>query len=326
VKKIVAIAAAAVVALSAYLWQRHRQASRPFEWSGTVEAHTMEVGSRIGGRIARVLVREGDRVTYNQVLIELEPGDLPGQREQALGQVAQAEAALAKVTTLRTSTARRAEIAGAIARVRGDRIEMERASRDKKRIDELLEKGAITPEESEHTASTYRAAEARVAQAQASLAQLLEGTPEDVKSATGVLEAARGRLQQIDANIAELKIFSPLPARVEALDLRPGDLLAPGVAAAKLLAAREMYVRIYVPETQLAFVQPGMSVPVSVDSFKDRTFRGVVEFISDVGEFTPRNLQTADERANQVFATRVRLEEGEDILRVGMAALVRVKR
>jgi HlyD family secretion protein len=67
-------------------------------------------------------------------------------------------------------------------------------------------------------------------------------------------------------------------------------------------------------------------MPITVDSFGDRTFRGRVEFVASEGEFTPRNLQTADERADQVFATRVRLEEGADVLRAGMAAMVRVPR
>jgi len=85
-------------------------------------------------------------------------------------------------------------------------------------------------------------------------------------------------------------------------------------------------VRIYVPETQLGHVAPGLVVPISVDSFPGRSFRGRVESVASQGEFTPRNLQTADERADQVFAARVRIEEGADVLRAGMAALVRVPR
>jgi multidrug resistance efflux pump len=113
---------------------------------------------------------------------------------------------------------------------------------------------------------------------------------------------------------------------VEALDLRPGDILAPNAPAARLLEPSELYVRIYVPETQIGHVHPGMEVPITVDSFKGRSFRGRVESIASEGEFTPRNLQTADERADQVFATRVRIEEGADVLRAGMAAFVQAAR
>jgi len=79
-----------------------------------------------------------------------------------------------------------------------------------------------------------------------------------------------------------------------------------------------------VPETQLGRIHVGDEVPITVDSFPNRTFKGRVEHINAVGEYTPRNLQTADERANQVFSTRVGIVEGEKDLRAGMAAFIRV--
>jgi multidrug resistance efflux pump len=113
---------------------------------------------------------------------------------------------------------------------------------------------------------------------------------------------------------------------VEVLDLRPGDILAANAPAARLLEPAELYVRIYVPETQIGHVQPGLEVPITVDSFPGRSFAGRVESVAHQGEFTPRNLQTADERADQLFATRVRIEQGADVLRAGMAASIRVRK
>jgi HlyD family secretion protein len=83
-------------------------------------------------------------------------------------------------------------------------------------------------------------------------------------------------------------------------------------------------VRIYVPETRLGLVRIGQEVPISVDTFPGRSFRGVVEHIADVGEYTPRNLETFEDRADEFFATRVGLREGKDTLRAGMAAFIRV--
>ena len=91
-----------------------------------------------------------------------------------------------------------------------------------------------------------------------------------------------------------------------------------------LLEEKQLYVRIYVPETLLGHLKLGQTVPISVDSFADRSFQGVVEHINQVGEYSPRNLQTADERADQVFATRVGLRNGFEQLRAGMAAFIRV--
>ena len=126
--------------------------------------------------------------------------------------------------------------------------------------------------------------------------------------------------------IGELTIKAPRPARIEALDLRPGDILSPNATAATLLEDDQLYVRIYVPETRIGRIHVGDEVPITVDSFPDRAFKGVVEHINSVGEYSPRNLQTADERADQVFATRIGLREGKDDLRAGMAAFITVPR
>ena len=108
--------------------------------------------------------------------------------------------------------------------------------------------------------------------------------------------------------------------------MRPGDILAPNAPAATLLEAGQLYVRIYVPETELGHITVGKEVPIHVDSFAKEAFRGVVQHINSVGEYSPRNLQTADERADQVFATRVGIASGGDKLRAGMAATITVAR
>lgn len=313
------------VGLVAYLLFRWHDAHRPFEWSGTVEAHTMEVGSRVGGRIEEVHAREGQHVTAGQPLITLEKGDLPAQRQAALGQLEQAQAALERVGHA-LSSARQAEISQARARVRAGEAAEEKARLDARRTRVLLEGGAATRVSAENADLALRDASAQAAAVRAQLDALLVGTPSDVKAAAGQVDVATGRLQQIDVMLSELVIRAPRAARVESLDLRPGDILAPNQPAAKLLEPDELFLRIYVPETQVGHVRPGMEVPISVDSFPKRSFRGRVESVASEGEFTPRNLQTADERADQVFATRVRIEEGRDVLRAGMAAVVRVPR
>src|SRR5208282_746363 len=107
---------------------------------------------------------------------------------------------------------------------------------------------------------------------------------EDVQLAHAQVTAARGKLDKIATEISELTITAPRPARVESLDLRPGDILGPNAPAATLLEDDQLYVRIYVPETRLGLVKLGQEVPVIVDSFPNRSFRGVIEHIAEVGE------------------------------------------
>src|SRR5262249_8377824 len=119
---------------------------------------------------------------------------------------------------------------------------------------------------------------------------------------------------------------APSRARVEAIAVRPGDLLRADARAVTLLESTELYVRIYVPEPRLGNIHIGQEVPVSVDSFPNRTFRGRVEHINEVGEFTPRRLVTTEERADEVFAARIALLEGDSELKAGMAAFIHVKK
>jgi len=312
-------------ALGAYAAYARRLANGPLEWSGTVEARTISVGSRQGGRVKDVLVREGDRVKAGQALVVLEPGDLQAQLAQAQGQYGQMEANLDKVM-VRGSSARQQEIAAARARLLQDQIALDKATTDFARTKRLADAGASTQTDLENADVAERNARAQRDAQQATLDQLVRGTPQDVRSWQAQVEAAQGRLAQIQTQFAELTIRASRDAEVETLDLRPGDLLAPDAVAAKLLEPDQLYVRMYVPETQLGYVHPGQALPLYVDSFPGRAFKAFVEFVNTEGEYTPRNLQTFDERANQVFATRLRLESGADVLRAGMAAVVRVNR
>ncbi len=362
-------------ALAAYVGFRFYQSTRPYEWSGTVEARTISVGSRTGGRVKNVVVHEGDRVAAGQELLTLEPGDLESQRLQAQAQLEQAQANLEKLESgsrpeeieqarakAQTAAAafeeakhgaRSEEIQGANARLIALQVAVDKAQLDADRAHRLLSTGAISQAEVDNADSSMRGAvaqrdnakqsldelqngerkediaqaAARAQEAQASAKLVVAGTRvEDLKAARAVVDGAQGKLDQIRVMIDELSVRSPRPARVESLDLRPGDIIAPNATAATLLEDDQLYVRIYVPETRIGRVKVGEEVPISVDSFPGRSFKGVVEHINSVGEYSPRNLQTADERADQVFATRIGLREGQDDLRAGMAAFITVPR
>ncbi len=362
-----------VVLGAAYGGYRFYLARQPYEWSGTVEARVVYLGSRVGGRIKEVKVKEGDEVEVGQELITLEPGDLLAQRLGAVGQLEQARANLQKleagarpeeIEQARANAAnasaalqearagaRQEQILAARARLAQTQSAVDKAQLDAKRARDLVATNAISQAEADNADSALRSAVALRDAAKAGVDELEHGTRvediaqasaratearasaqlvqagarvEDLRAAKGAVDAAQGRLDQIDSSIAELTIRASVAGRVESLDLRPGTIIAPASTAATLVERGQLYVRIYVPETQLGRVHVGDEVPISVDSFSHRTFKGKVEHINAVGEYTPRNLQTADERANQVFSTRVGIVEGEKDLRAGMAAFIRV--
>jgi multidrug resistance efflux pump len=171
-------------------------------------------------------------------------------------------------------------------------------------------------------AEDIAAAESQLAEAEAGLKLLTVGYREEDKAAAkAAADAAQAAVRAMDEQIAELTIKAPLPSVVEALELRPGDLVAPNAPVLSLLDTSELWVRAYVPENRLN-VQIGQHVAVTVDSFPGRKFAAVVTFVGRQAEFTPNNVQTPEERSKQVFRIKVSLENQaeRDLLRPGMAA------
>jgi RND family efflux transporter MFP subunit len=262
VKRILAIVVLTGVVLAALVYSQRRAAA--LKISGFVEADEIRVGSRVGGRVAKVNVIEGQTVKIGDVLLELEPYDLLARRTEAEANVEQAKARqkLAQITFDRIRTAYAAN--------------------------------AASHEE--------------MATAEAEL-----------DAARAAVDAARANVQALDQQIAELKVLSPVNGTVEAVDLQPGDLVAANAPVLSLMDSSHLWVRAYLPENHLN-VRIGQKLPVTVDSFPDRTFAAHVSFIARQAEFTPGNVQTPEERSKQVFRIKVTLEEGLDVLRPGMSA------
>jgi multidrug resistance efflux pump len=372
-RRLLFAAGAVVLFGGGYFAFRVHEERKPYQWSGTVEARDITVGSRTGGRVKEVLVHEGDRVAAGRALLVLEAGDLDAQKAEAEAELAEAMANQTKVeagsrpeeiaeANARSSEAaaalaeaqkgaRAEDIAQARARFEAEQAAVDKAEADARRARSLLASGSIAKAEEDdaeialRTALAQRNAQkqamdalvngtraedvlqaaARASQARAAANLLKAGSRvEDVQLARAQVTAAKGKLDKIANEIFELTISAPRAARVESLDLRPGDILGQNAPAATLLEDDQLYVRIYVPETRLGLVKIGQEVPVIVDSFPNRSFLGVVEHIAEVGEYTPRNLETMEDRADEFFATRVGLREGKDILRAGMAAFIRV--
>jgi multidrug resistance efflux pump len=278
---------------------------------------------------------------------KLQKGARPEELDQARARAMTAQAAFAQTR----AGSRPEQVAGAEARLSVQELAVEKAKLDAERMAKLDKAGAAVPADVDNANISVRSAvaqrdaikqqldelkngsrreelqqaRAREAEQVASEKLVTAGTRvEDIRAAAAQVDGAQGRVDQIRSMVDELVIRAPLATRVVALDLRPGDILGQNAVGAVLLEENQLYVRIYIPETLLGRVKIGQEVPINVDSFPDRAFIGVVEHMSGIGEYSPRNLQTADERADQVFATRIGLKTGLEELRAGMAAFIRV--
>ncbi len=170
-----------------------------------------------------------------------------------------------------------------------------------------------------------RAAEDRYHQAEAARVLSVKGSRrEDIDAAQGRLGQAEAQVAQLDADLREAELTAPADAVVEVVSVRPGDLVPAGRIVLSMLEASQLWIRIYVPETDLARVRLGQSAAVRVDSL-GRSFIGSVQQIASQAEFLPRNVQTRDDREHEVFGVKVRVDNAQSVLKSGMSATVRLE-
>jgi HlyD family secretion protein len=338
-------------------WFRHDSS---LQGSGTVEARDIRVGSKVGGRIEKVLVREGDAVQAGQVLITFDDKELQAALDQSRAaaekarrgyrpeEIAEARAALEEAKAdyeQRTNGYRREDIAAAqsdLDRAKADEV---RAQLDFDRYDALAKKDLVSKQQRDTAEATWKMAAAQQQNAQHKLDELHQGyRPEEIASAEARYHqtqatfekfASGNRREDVDlakasfsydeARFREREVVAPSAATVEVLDVRPGDLIAPNTPVATLLERDQIYVRIYIPETEIGHVQLGQKAEVRVDSFSKTVFEGTVEQINQQAEFLPRNVQTREERVHQVFGVKVRIDDPSNQVRAGMAADIKLK-
>lgn len=148
---------------------------------------------------------------------------------------------------------------------------------------------------------------------------------EDVAAARDALAAAEARVAALDVSLAEAQLTAPAAGTVETVSVRPGDLVAAGSIVVTMLEPTQLWVKVYVPETDLSQVKLGQSAEVTVDGLRGRTFRGRVGEIDAQAEFLPRNVQTADDREHQVFGVKVYVDNANGVLKSGMSASVTLR-
>src|SRR4051812_7120179 len=173
---------------------------------------------------------------------------------------------------------------------------------DARRQQDLLRRRVVSPNDAEKADSAARSQEKNAAAAQMRVTQ------------------ARAQLADIDAQLAEMQVKAPTDSVLEVLTVKVGDVLPANREVATLLLPEHLWVRVYVPEPWLGLIKVGDQAAIHVDSFPKESFSGVVEQVNRQAEFTPRNVQTVEERIRQVFGVKIRLPSKDDRLRAGMAA------
>jgi multidrug resistance efflux pump len=302
VRRLIPLIVLILAAAGIVIYLQQKRIPREVVLSGTLEARTVNVGSLVGGRVTRVLVDEGNRVTPGQVLavLETETVDRTIAEQQAAIDAARAELAKA------VAGPRSAEIAKVAAVAEND-------ERERRRTDQLRREGIVSRQQYDDAATKARTSAEE-------LRLMRQGTrPEDIAAARAQVEQQQRRLQSLMKQRAETEVKATVAGVVQSFGLRPGDLVAPNQTVAELLESDQLWVRVYVPETMLGLVRINQPAKIKVDTFPKESFDGHVAAISSQGEYTPRNVQTRAQRAEQVFGVKV-VVDASPKLKAGMAA------
>ncbi len=285
--------------------------------SGTIEATDVVVSSKTAGQIEDIAVKEGDKVSKDDLLVVLDHKSLDIQLRQMSAGIEQAEAQL----RLLQSGARKEDIALAKEQVKTAKINLDQALTDKERLSKLLESNTITQKQFEDASIKYELAQNQYNTARQNLLKVSNIVrPEEIESSKANLKRNQVGLEIIQKNIEDCTVKSPLNGIVTKKFVEIGEYVTPGSSLLKLSDLSIVNLYIYVNETDLGKIKLGQKAEVKTDSYKDKVYGGEVIFISPEAEFTPKNIQTPEERTKLVFKVKIQISNPDSELKSGMPA------
>jgi membrane fusion protein YbhG len=302
---------------------------------GNVEATEVTVSAEAAGRLVTFDVKEGQALTVGTAVATIDPVDLQLQRDQASAQQVATASRIDEVARQRDVVeAQRAAAASQVEAARAQRSalesQLEIARRNFDRTRRLIDQQAATAQQLDQAERDVRVLEDQVkAQTEQIAAQ-----SQQVTAYTGQLGALtaqqRTAAKQVDTASAQVavaedrlrrtRVLNPSPGTVLVTYVEPGEFVQPGQPLYKIADLSSVEVRAYVTEPQLASLTVGGPAQVSVDVARDQrqSLAGTVTWIASSAEFTPTPIQTRDERADLVYAVKIRVPNDKGLLKIGM--------
>jgi len=298
-------------------------------FSGTVEVTDVLLSFKVSGRVTDVLFKEGDSVPAGTVAARLDDADQRLAVKTAEANVAVSDAALQELL----AGSRKQEIMNAQAAVdmanasllRSEN-DLDQASADRDRFEYLYKNNGLSKFDFEQYDTRYKKSVNTVKESAASLKSAkerlslaLEGTrSETIKKAYAALELAKTQLLTAKQNLEYTVLKAPVSGKVLTRSAEPGEFFQAGSPILNVADLNDSWVRGYVGEKDLGKIHLGDIVEIRCDSYPDRVFKGRISFIADEAEFTPKTVQTQEERVNFMYRIKVSLDNREQLLKTGM--------
>jgi HlyD family secretion protein len=318
-KKIfIIIAVIAIAAVAALIISRRGSAVKgEINISGTIEATSVELSFKVGGRLSKRLVDEGMPVAAGQSVAVLEDDELKQERNARSADEKASQAGLADLE----AGSRREEIAQAEAVLSRLRADADRLATDADRAENLFSRDVIPRKELEAAHAGRDASAAAVREAEQRLKLTRAGPrPDAVRQARARVDGSAAGRALAETRLSQAVLTSPMAGVVQAKHAEPGEMLTPGAPVITVARLDEVWLRGYIPEIELGRVRLGQTARVSIDTWPGRVFEGRVSFISSEAEFTPKNVQTEKERVKLVYRIKITLANPKGELKPGMPA------
>lgn len=303
-------------------WGQTKTAEDVLSVSGNIEVTEYDLSFQIGEKIVRRPIEEGEFIKEGQLIARLERDRLKQEEARREARVKEAEARLEELT----SGFREEEIQQARARVNRFEAEVRFWETELARRRRLFRGTNISKAEVDEAERNLEVARARRAEAREQLRLLRNGPrPEQIRQARQQLSQAREALNTARLDLERTRLVSPVQGFVLADNLDTGEFAPVGTPVVTVADLTNVWVRAYVNETDLGRVKLGQPATVTTDSFPDKTYRGRVSFIADRAEFTPRAVQTREQRVKLMYRIKIDVENPRLELKPGMPVDARIQ-
>jgi HlyD family secretion protein len=285
------------------------------ETSSSIEATTIEVRSKISGDLQKIFVREGEAVKKGDTLFIIDRKELLLQYNQAL---ANYNSALAKYQTILQGV-RSEDKAQLRETVRQAEANFENAKKDFERVKNLFENQSVSQKVFDDAKLRLEVAEAQLKSAKENLQKAERGPlKSEIEAYKSQVDAAKSQVELIEKKLNDAVIISPASGYVSLINYDEGELVTAGSLITKITNLDEVYVKVYVNELDLGKIKIGDEAEIKPDAYPDKTFKGKIVFISNEAEFTPKNIQTKEERVKLVYAVKIKVDNPQHLLKDGM--------
>ncbi|EGP3220087.1 HlyD family efflux transporter periplasmic adaptor subunit [Escherichia coli] len=282
------LAVAAIVA-----WWLLRPAGVPEGFAvsnGRIEATEVDIASKIAGRIDTILVKEGQFVREGEVLAKMDTRVLQEQRLEAIAQIKEAQSAVAAAQALLEQ--RQSETRAAQSLVNQRQAELDSVAKRHTRSRSLAQRGAISAQQLDDDRAAAESARAA-----------LESAKAQVSASKAAIEAAR----TIAADIDDSELKAPRDGRVQYRVAEPGEVLAAGGRVLNMVDLSDVYMTFFLPTEQAGTLKLGGEARLILDAAPDLRIPATISFVASVAQFTPKTVETSDERLKLMFRVKARI-------------------